>query len=653
MELQPMNRFIHELKRRNVFKAAISYLVVAWIIIQVSDILIPIFKLSTGLEKWLVILLTILFPVWLVFAYVYELTPGGLKKTSEVDPAQSIRKETNKSLNKYIIMGLSLVVLLLIFDRFYSIDIALDESELDKSVAVLPFQNVSESEDAYFAEGITDDILTQVAQIKDLRVLSSLSLQGYEFQGKSPEQIGEELGVSYILLGNVRRSEDDLRIGCQLIGTNEEGAVWAKTFDRKMSNVFETQSEIAQQVARSLDIEMNNSKALAINKEQPTENMVAYDLFLKGRSYIKSNDRETMLKAIDLLKEAIALDPFFADAYAELSQAYTLIQNRASELPRSYIDTAKVLAQKSLDLNPELAEGWHALGLVYNEQGKREQSAAMYQKELEYNPNDPGALNNLGNYYTYTGEMAKAIELYKKAIQFTAVNSLENISEYVNLSNCYWTLGMFDASIEAGERALALKEDFRSYLHLGIAYYLKGDSLRSSQLLERMVATDPDNAAALNWGAIMFYEYGNQSMGLGYMGMLKDKPYFSYDLFSNIRLYEANEAIKENDNERAEPLLNDALNFYLEEMQRGNQGVILGIVQTYSLKNDPEKVNEWMKKLIDSGELNQYLFNSVLFDNVRENQEFQRLIQVMRSKVDTLREEVLRQEMNTSIQLGD
>jgi len=646
-----MERFLHELKRRNVLKAGISYLVVAWLLIQVADIIIPIFKISPGLEKWLILLLVLLFPFWLVFAYIYEVTPAGLKKTSEVDPNESIRRDTNKSLNKYIIMGLSLVVLLLVFDRFYSIDIALDEVEFDKSVAVLPFQNVSESEDAYFAEGITEDILTQVARIEDLRVLSSLSLEGYEYKGKSPEQIGEELGVSFILLGNVRRSEDDLRIGCQLIGTNQEGAVWAETYDRKMSNVFDTQTEIAEQVAQSLNIQMNDADPIRI--ENPTENMIAYDLYLKGRSYLKSSEREVLFKSVELFKEAIDLDPFFADAYASLAQSYALIHNRANTLPRAYLDTAKVLAQKSLDLNPELAAGWHALGSVYSQQGKREQSAAMYQKALEYAPNRSGTLNNLGNYYSNIGDMAKAIDLYKKAIHYSAENSIDNTSELGNLSMCYWTLGMFSEAIEAGKRARLLQDDFRVYLNLGIAYYLKGDSIESTQALEKMMSVDPENAGSLLWGATMFYEYTDRAAGLVYADQLKKKPYFSYEQFPSIRLYEANEARLAGDTEKAKRLLDDALNFYLAEVQRGNQDVLYSIVQTYALKGDVKKVNEWMEKLIGSGYLNHYAFKSILFNDVKMDKEFKGLVQKMRAKAEAQKEEVLRQEMNTPIRIGD
>lgn len=648
-----MKKILHELQRRNVLKAAVSYLVVAWVAIQVIDIIIPIFKISQGFEKWLILLLAIAFPFWLVFAYIYELTPTGFKKTSEVEKSDSIRSETNKSLNKYIIIGLSIVVLLLVFDRFYSISVALDTEIEEKSVAVLPFQNVSESEDAYFASGITEDILTQISKIEDIRVLSSLSLLDYDFKGKSPEEIGEELGVSYILMGNVRRSESNLRIGCQLIGTNNQGAVWAETFDKIMSNVFETQSEIAQKVAQSLDVQMNDLGEVALQK--PTENMVAYDLYMRSRDYLSSRELEKMNKSIVLLKEAIELDPYFAEAYAQLSSTYSIIQNRTNTLPMALLDSAKVLAQKSLDLNPELPNGWHALGLVYNELRKPEESMAMYQKVLEFKPNDASALNNVANRFSETGDFPKAIKYYKKAIRVSPVNSINTKTEYLNLAGVYNQLAMVDRAMEAAQEALRLKDSGEVRLQFAISYAISKDTLKATEELVLAANFEENNLVMLEWGARIFYEYGFQELGLEYISRIKKNNAFDIRRIPSLRLYDANEAMKSGNLDQKEALLKEAINFYLTEFQKGNllPDYVYELSQVYAMQNELEESMKWLNVMLQQGFVNRSALESVLYDNIQNEPAFIELCAKVAQKQKAMRDLVISEEMNTEIYITD
>jgi len=188
-----MKKFFEELKRRNVFKAALSYAIIGWVLLQVGDILFPVIGIEELGMRILLIALLIGFPIWVVFAYVYESTPEGFKKTTAIEKEVSIRSDTSRKLNYFIIGGLVLVVALLIFDRFFEIKVGLDSGERDKSVAILPFNNLSASEDSYFAAGMTEDILTQISQIGELRVLSNYTLNSYEYEGKSPEKMGKNL----------------------------------------------------------------------------------------------------------------------------------------------------------------------------------------------------------------------------------------------------------------------------------------------------------------------------------------------------------------------------------------------------------------------------------------------------------------------------
>ena len=293
-----MKKFLQELKRRNVIKAALSYLVVGWLILQVASIVFPMFNINDAYLRWVFIFIAIAFPAWIIFAYIYELTPSGFKKTNDVEPEQSLRKSTSKKLNAYMIAGLSMAVILLLFDRFFQVDVSLEDNEMGKSIAILPFENVSQSEDAYFAAGITEDILTQVSKIGDIRVLSSLSLRDYDMTGKSPDEIGAELGVTHILIGNVRRSEDNLRIGCQLVDTKGEETVWAQTYDKKMSNIFAMQSEIATIYA----IQNDQDKAIEWLNRLVDDGFIEVMRIKESRLFENLQENEDYIQLIDRLQ---------------------------------------------------------------------------------------------------------------------------------------------------------------------------------------------------------------------------------------------------------------------------------------------------------------------------------------------------------------
>ena len=232
------------LQRRNVIKAAISYVVIAWAILQAADIIFPAIGIPESSIRYLLIGLIIGFPIWIIFAYIYEWTPDGFKKTESVAEEASVYKKTSKRLNSFIITGMALAIVLLLLDRFYGFTANAGARDVRKAIAVLPFKNLSGDEDSYFAIGVTEDILTHISKIGDLRVLSRFTLNDYDIEGKSIEQIGDELNVGYLLTGSVRRAGDDLRISCQLVQVNPEEEAWAHNFDRRMEDVFAIQNEV-------------------------------------------------------------------------------------------------------------------------------------------------------------------------------------------------------------------------------------------------------------------------------------------------------------------------------------------------------------------------------------------------------------------------
>jgi TolB-like protein/Tfp pilus assembly protein PilF len=646
-----MKNFLKELKRRNVIKASISYLVVAWLILQISSIISPIFHLSESLQKWNLIFLLIGFPVWVIFAYIYEITPTGLKKTDDVDSGESIRTSTNKKLNAYIIAGLSLVVILLVFDRFYQIDVSLDDDFVPNSIAILPFENVSESEDAYFAAGITEDILTQISKIGEIRVLSSLSMRDYDMTGKSPEEIGEELGVSHILIGNVRRSEGNLRIGCQLVDTASEGTIWAETYDKKMSNVFAMQTEIAFEIANSLDATISE-KEEAIIEKKPTDNMAALDLVYRGRELTDKSGKNYNEQALILFKEAIVLDPYFSTAYSELSITYSLGYQDYGNYSRDYLDTALLLAQKAIDLGPDFSVNWHALGMAYSLKGKIEQAIAMYQKVLELNPNASGAYNNLAIYYMERGNPVEAIQMFKKAIGLYPVNSIKSSTAYSNLSWCYRTLGLGEQAFAAAEKSVELEDTNLGRVNLASSNYMVGDSLGMINNLDAMLKLDPESSSNLFFMTLFYFEFIDLEKGKSYLERLKSAENFDIRDFPNTVNYDAYLAFKAGNTDQAKALLSKNLDFYLSEIQAGIQfqSYLWGIATIYAIQDDQEKAVIWLNKLVESGSLNVVgIRDSRLFDNLFENEDYLNLLDKLQVKVDSLREVIIREEMNSNL----
>ena len=321
-----MPTFFEELKRRNVIKAAIAYAVVGWVLLQVLALILP----NVGAPEWVMKTITILaivgFPVWVFIAWVYEVTPEGLKKTEKVSKDQSITATTNKRLNVLILVGLIVAIGVSFINRpDQTVSNAKDLVELDNSIAVLYFDDLSSDGDSeWFCDGVTEDILTNLSKFKNLKVTSKTSTKRYKKSEKTIPEIAKELGVSYIVEGSVRKYEGKIIITAQLIDANDKH-IWAQNYDEEFKEVFKIQQDVSQKIVDQLKIAISPEEQKELNKF-PTQNLEAYNLVLKGRSFVDKLTKEDYATAIDLFKQAIALDPNYADAYAEL--AYTNILSK-------------------------------------------------------------------------------------------------------------------------------------------------------------------------------------------------------------------------------------------------------------------------------------------------------------------------------------
>ena len=369
--------FFGELRRRNVYRVAVAYAIASWLIIQVATQTFPFLEIPNWCVRLVILLLALGFPIAMILAWAYELTPEGIKRADEVTPEESIKKQTGHRLNRLIIGVLLCAVMFLVYQRFRPTQAAAGVPE--KSIAVLPFDNFSDDkENAFFADGIQDDILTSLAKIHDLKVISRTSVMPYRGATKNNlPQIAQALGVVNVLEGSVRRGENRVVVSVQLIDARNDRHLWAKRYDRPLKDSLGLQGELASEIATELRATLSPEEKDRV-ETKPTENPDAYVLYLKARGYEANPDRlfEDLKLAERLYSEAIQHDPSFALAHARLSATLARIYHWFDPTDERKARIKKS-ADKALSLNPDLGEGHLALGLYYY------WTEANYDKALE------------------------------------------------------------------------------------------------------------------------------------------------------------------------------------------------------------------------------------------------------------------------------
>src|SRR5262249_25902376 len=352
-------RFLTELKRRNVYRAAVAYGVVAWFLTQLTTQGFPFFEMPNSAVRFVVMALAIGFPIAMLLAWVYELTPEGVVRTEDLDPveARSVQRRSGRLLDFIIIGALLLVIAMLIVERlpFYRQTSA---STSQKSIAVLPFENLSRDPDnAYFAEGIQQEILTRLANIADLKVISRTSTQRYQSKPGNLAEIAKQLGVANILEGSVQKAGDTVRVSVNLIQAATDSHLWADTYDRKLTDILGVESEIAKTIAEQLQAKLtgHEEQALAV---KPTNNPEAYEAYLRGRAFQERAD----LKAVGYYEQAVQLDPNFALAWAWLSRANASPYFTGAGTTAARRDAVKKALENAERLQPNSPETHLALG---------------------------------------------------------------------------------------------------------------------------------------------------------------------------------------------------------------------------------------------------------------------------------------------------
>ena len=411
-----LSNFLTELKRRNVYRVAVAYVVVSWLLIQVVTQTFPFFEIPNWSVRLVILLLIIGFPVALILAWAFEMTPEGVKRTEEVSAQQSITRSTGRKLDFTIIAVLVAAVGLLLFDRFRAKPAAAPASDsLAKSIAVLPFESLSEDKaNAYFAVGVQDEILTRLAKVGDLKVISRTSTQQYQSKPGSVAEIAQQLGVGHILEGSVQKAGDRVRVNVQLIKADTDAHLWAETYDSELANVFQVQSDIALRVASALEAKLTGREKREIGAGGTT-NPEAYDAYLRGLALDTAQAHEEVESALQSYRRAVELDPNFALAWAALTNReafkYFSDNRTADQLGR-----ARHAMEMALKLQPEASESLGAAGSFYYYCPQDFGRALDYlTRARERAPSNAFVIMITGAVKRRQGRLEECIELFKKA----------------------------------------------------------------------------------------------------------------------------------------------------------------------------------------------------------------------------------------------
>ena len=408
-----MGQVFAELKRRNVFRVGIAYGVTTWVLLQIVDVMSPMMALPEWAPRLIFLILAIGFFPALIFAWAFELTPEGLKREKDVDRSQSITAATGRKLDFVIIGVLAIAVVLLVADRVWQGEPEVITTAGGKSIAVLPFVNMSsDAEQEYFSDGITEEILNSLAAVKELKVAGRTSSFAFKGQNDDLRKIGDTLGVDHILEGSVRKAGATVRITAQLIHVEDGFHMWSETYDRELTDVFAIQEEIASEILGQLRANLLDEELEAFEPQRTDPEV--YDLYLLARQRIYARTQHTIRSAVDLLDQAIEKDPGYAPAYAQRGIAAIMLSDRSyGTIPDAEaLRQGKRFVDRALELDENLAEGWAALGLYYaNRPSEYELGVEALTKALALNPNLIDASNWLSIALSSLGDMSAQLQL--------------------------------------------------------------------------------------------------------------------------------------------------------------------------------------------------------------------------------------------------
>jgi TolB-like protein len=456
--------------------------VVAWLLLQAASIFFPAFDAPPWVMKIFIIVIIFGFPVALIFSWAFEITPEGIKLESEIEPSKSIARRTGR---KIVAVTIALAVVaagLFVYQLVRSKNTITPRQDAsaartetatvsNKSIAVLPFDNLSRDPDnAYFCEGVQDEILTRLAKVADLKVISRTSTQHFKSTPDNLPQIAKQLGVAHILEGSVQKASDQVRVNVQLINALTDAHLWADTYDRKLTDIFAVESEIAKTIAETLQARLTGSEKSSIAKT-PTVNPEAYELYLKGRFFSEKRTGADLRKSIGYYDQAIVKDPNYPLAYVGLADSYMLLSPYGAISPKESIPPAKAALKKALELDDSLAQAHASSGLLATLELDLNRGITELERAIQLNPNYATAHHWLALPLHAIGQSDRGIAEGKRAIELDPLSLICN----ADLSWGYFQAHRYDEAEAQARKTLEMDPRFYvAHYYLGEALQFKG-----------------------------------------------------------------------------------------------------------------------------------------------------------------------------------
>jgi TolB-like protein/Tfp pilus assembly protein PilF len=488
-----LQNFFSELKRRNVYKVAVAYAIVGWLIAQIATQIFPFLEIPNWIIRLVIALIAIGFPIALIIAWAFEATPEGIKRTEVADamPPASIGRKRYAWIY-IVVIGAVISAALFFIGRYTGQNKTAAPSDIpSKSIAVLPFESLSEDKNnAYFAEGVQDEILTRLAKVADLKVISRTSTQRFKSTPSDLRDIAKQLGVMNILEGSVQKVNDQVRVNVQLINAMNDAHLWAEIYDRKLTDIFATESDIAKTIAETLQAKLTGSEKTAMSKK-PTANPEAYELYLKGRFFWNKRTGADLFKAIDYFNHAIAKDPNYALAYSGLADSYLLLPPYGAAAPKDSIPQAKAAVKKALELDDTLAEAHASSGRILSGfDFDSTRAIAEFERAIELNPNYATAHHWFGaGPLLALGRFDESIVEAKRSIELDPLSMINN----ADFGNDYYYARRYDEAIAQLHKTIEIEPRFYlAHFYLAQALQMKGQLAEAIAEYRKAAELDDD-----------------------------------------------------------------------------------------------------------------------------------------------------------------
>jgi len=572
--------FFDELKRRNVYKVGVAYAVVGWLVIQISSTVSPTFHAPEWVVQTLVVMVALGFPIALVIAWAFELTPEGIKRTEDVDPAVQAR-QPQKHAWIYVVIAAALLSVGLFFVGRYSATGRVTMSGLsEKSIAVLPFHNQTRDPDTeYLSDGIPESIINGLSQLPNLKVMSRNSVFHYKGKDADAQAVAKELKVQVVLTGRMTQRGDGLSISVELINAQDNSQIWGQQYNRKLADVFAMQEEIAKEISEKLRLKLTGAERQQLAK-RPTENLKAFQYYMQGRGYINRRTREDLLEAVRYCEKAIEEDSNYALAYAGLADATAALGVRGYIAPLEARRKAGEAARKALVLDENLAEAHAVIGYV-------DTAFAPY------------------NFSLGDRELRRAIELSP---------SLALAHQYLGLS--FIKQGRLDEGLEESLKARELDPLSSSMARtVAMTYYLKRNYVRALELLRQANELGPPFSVTVEIGIYIQNRSFNETLA----ELEKAKRERKNDpllIYSTGVVYAA-------DGKRAEAL---QVIKELEEMSGSGLDQAHWIAKIYATLNEKEQTLTWLERGLAMGAIGAFYKDDPVWDSIRSDPRFAVLV---------------------------